>query len=309
MQQLARAVRTLLDADPTTFAGLTTPEGRAWIGRLGQLFDDAAAHWGLAADDGPILHGYSAVVVPARRGATRVAVKLVCPPHAVDDEAAGLSAWAGVGTARLLDVDHFRGILLEERLDASRPLSAKPLGDAARAAGALIATLAVKSEAAMPTTYAHAAAIAATLDGERSSATCPLPAAVLEAALQAARQLGAGARRSLVHADLHYDNILASYRPGSPWIAIDPKPLIGDPERSVAELLWTRADEMEDDDAIRTVFDAVVAGGGLDEVVARRWTIARTAEYWLWGSRRGLTEDPRRCERVIRAMVRDPVHR
>jgi streptomycin 6-kinase len=45
--------------------------------------------------------------------------------------------------------------------------------------------------------------------------------------------------------DLHYDNILASQRPGGPWVAIDPSTAAGTPQRSVAELLWTRVEELK----------------------------------------------------------------
>jgi hypothetical protein len=39
---------------------------------------------------------------------------------------------------------------------------------------------------------------------------------------------------------------LASQRPSQPWVAIAPAAAVGAPERSVAEPLWTRADELPD---------------------------------------------------------------
>ena len=49
-------------------------------------------------------------------------------------------------------------------------------------------------------------------------------------------------RDRLVHADLHYGNILAGDR--EPWLAIDPRAVAGDPEHAVPELLWARLDEV-----------------------------------------------------------------
>ncbi|HEY6791610.1 MAG TPA: hypothetical protein VI365_30285 [Trebonia sp.] len=67
----------------------------------------------------------------------------------------------------------------------------------------------------------------------------------------------------LVHTDLRYDNILASQRPGQRWVAIDPEAAVGAPERSVAELLWTRADELPGPYAINGLLDTVVENGQL----------------------------------------------
>jgi streptomycin 6-kinase len=47
-----------------------------------------------------------------------------------------------------------------------------------------------------------------------------------------ARQLGARAGDRLVHADLHYGNVLAGDR--EPWLAIDPRAVAGDPGTTAA---------------------------------------------------------------------------
>jgi streptomycin 6-kinase len=85
----------------------------------------------------------------------------------------------------------------------------------------------------------------------------------------------------LTHADLHYGNVLAGDR--EPWLAIDPKPLAGDPEHSVPELLWARADEIEDAQGVRRLLTVIVENGALDAEKARRWAIVRAVDYWLWG--------------------------
>jgi streptomycin 6-kinase len=115
-----------------------------------------------------------------------------------------------------------------------------------------------------------------------------------------ARELAATAVSSLVHADLHYGNILAGAR--EPWLAVDPHAVSGDPEQSVPELMWTRIDEL-DDSAVRALLDVIVDTGRLDADKAFAWTIVRAVDYWLWGLPIGLTIDPARCQRLLRIMM------
>ena len=108
----------------------------------------------------------------------------------------------------------------------------------------------------------------------------------------------------LVHADLHYGNVLVGQRES--WLAIDPKPVAGDPEHAVPELLWTRVDELEDAAAIRRLLAVLASSGELDGDKARGWAIVRGVDYWLWGLENGLTEDPKRCQRILAAHLMQP---
>jgi len=54
---------------------------------------------------------------------------------------------------------------------------------------------------------------------------------------------GAGAR-ALRHVDLHFANVLAADR--EPWLAIDPKGLLGDPAFESVTVLWNRVEEYGD---------------------------------------------------------------
>jgi streptomycin 6-kinase len=49
---------------------------------------------------------------------------------------------------------------------------------------------------------------------------------------------------------------------------------------------------------------AVLADSGeLDGEKARGWAIVRCVDYWLWGLEHGLTEDPKRCRRILAALT------
>ncbi len=97
--------------------------------------------------------------------------------------------------------------------------------------------------------------------------------------------------------------LLASQRPGQPWVAIDPAAAVGAPERSVAELLWTRADELHDPQAITGLLGIFVDSGQLDRAKATAWAFVRSIDYWLWGLQNGFTSDPVRCQRVASALA------
>ena len=72
----------------------------------------------------------------------------------------------------------------------------------------------------------------------------PIPRRYVEQALAIGRDLlaGDGTRPVVVHGDLHYANVLAD--DAGEWLAIDPKPMAGDPHYEPAPMLWNRMDEL-----------------------------------------------------------------
>jgi streptomycin 6-kinase len=287
----------------TDFAPLRTAIGRAWIASLPARVDKIASSWDLVVHDDHIRNGYSAVVVPVERGGRPLSLKLAWPARQALAEAAALAAWNGRGSVELVRSAPRQGALLLERLDASRPLSRLPLADAARVTGELIRTLAIAPPATFLATQQEARQLTTSLRQRQRELDCPVPPAWIQLATGAAATLAESRAAVLVHADLHYDNILASYRAGRPWIAIDPSARTGDPERSVPELLWTRADELGDGDAILALLDLIADAGQLNRDKAAAWAFVRAIDYWLWALQHGLTIDPLRCERIAAALV------
>ena len=107
----------------------------------------------------------------------------------------------------------------------------------------------------------------------------------------------------LLHTDLHYANVLAADR--EPWLAIDPKPLSGDPHYEVAPMLWNRWDELlaasrSVRDGIRLRFHTLVDVAGLDERRARDWVVLRMVHNAMWelGDADGVT----RCVTVAKSV-------
>ncbi|MER6984049.1 aminoglycoside phosphotransferase family protein, partial [Streptomyces carpinensis] len=92
----------------------------------------------------------------------------------------------------------------------------------------------------------------------------------------AVREVAAEPGDRLLHWDLHYDNVLAADR--APWIAIDPKPLAGDPGFDLMPALHNRYDPAE----TRWRFHALTGLLGLDRERARAWTLGRVLQKCLW---------------------------
>ena|SRR6266571_5176906 len=171
-------------------------------------------------------------------------LKLTWPYQRIEVEARALKAWDGNGAVRLLDARPELGALLLERLDATRSLESVDLLDAAEMAGGLLRRLAIPAPEGFLKLEDLAQGIADSLPTRQEALGNPIPAGWLDSAQRLARELGARASNQLVHADLHYGNVLAGER--EPWLAIDPKPIAGDPEHAVPELLWRRLDEADD---------------------------------------------------------------
>jgi streptomycin 6-kinase len=98
--------------------------------------------------------------------------------------------------------------------------------------------------------------------------------------------------RTLVHGDFHPGNILAAER--EPWLAIDPKPLVGDPAFEPIQLLTQRAGRLTEptspDEAARRI-TAIAERSGLDADRIAQWGIARCAEWSMWSWEHGHTID------------------
>jgi streptomycin 6-kinase len=120
--------------------------------------------------------------------------------------------------------------------------------------------------------------VAGAADGLRAlPRSAPLPRRLVEQTLSLARDLvtDPATTGTLVHGDLHYDNVLMSE--AGEWRAIDPKPVSGDPHYEVAPMLWNRFEELSGDvrAGIRRRFHTVIDVAGLDEERARDWVVVR----------------------------------
>lgn len=267
--------------------------GRTWISQLPIVVESLCKQWNLTVDGAP-MHGYLGLVVPVKRGNESCALKVSWFDETTAHEVSALSIWNGQGAVRLLEAEPEIGAMLLERLDSRRSLGEVEIGEAVAVAGYLLRRLSVPAPNDLPQLKVLAERLSQTLPERWDRLNRPMPRPLIDAARGLATQLGASASSMLVNYDLHYGNVLAGER--EPWLAIDPKVVVGDPEFGVAQLLWTRLEDMDREGGLSRHFHALVDHAGLDRNRARSWTLVRCVDYWLWALSVGLTEDPARCE-------------
>ncbi|MEV7359762.1 aminoglycoside phosphotransferase family protein [Kitasatospora sp. NPDC091276] len=272
------------------------PDGRAWVARLPALADELLDHWELRLD-GPPAHGIHALVLPVRRAdGTPAALKLQPVDEETEGEPVALRAWDGRGAVRLLDHEPASGSMLLERLDPGRSLL-----DVADDRGALHVIAGLLRELTGPQVEVpDLRRLADLADGLLARA--PVAAAALADPAErrlladcaaALREVRTEPGDRLLHWDLHYGNVLAPPESGgrAPWLAIDPKPLVGHPGFELLPALRNRwADVLATGDvarALRWRFDVLVEALELDREAALAWTLARVLQNAVWAAEDG----------------------
>ncbi|GGP96555.1 streptomycin 6-kinase [Actinomadura coerulea] len=267
--------------------------GRAWIAALPDLANEFLDRWALRPD-GPGRHGVASLVLPVTRAdGTPAALKLqpVTDEHAT--EPVGLRVWDGEGAVRLLDHDPGTGTMLLERLDATRPLSSVADDDTALGvlADLLVRLVAVPAPEGLRRLADIAAAMLDEVPGAVPALGDPADRRLVRTCASAVAELVGEPGDRLLHWDLHYDNVLAAER--EPWLAIDPKPLAGDPGFDLLPALDDRWDEVvAGGDVTRAVlrrFDLLTEALGLDRKRATGWTLGRVLQNALWDVEDGET--------------------
>jgi streptomycin 6-kinase len=290
----------LLITVPEDFAADTVGRegeaGRRWIDGLPELVEALCERWALVVD-GAVMHGYLGLVVPVRSGDEPAVLKVSWIDESNADEAVALSAWAGQGAVRLFKADLSLGALLLERLDSRRSLNAVAIDEAVRVAGRLLRRLAVPAPDGVRPLPAVATDLSRNLPERWERYGRPMPRRVLDQARAAAAQLGPSNGKLLVNYDLSYTDVLASERES--WLVVDPKVVAGAPEYGPAQLLWRRLDVIEAQGGLERCFRTLCEAAELDLDLARRWTLVRCVDYWLWELSVGWTDDPARCARII----------
>src|SRR5262245_22846371 len=260
-------------------------EGRAWTAALPDLASSTMERWSLRPD-GRARHGMVSLVLPVvRDDGTPAALKLQPLDDETKGEPVGLQEWNGQGTVLLLDHDPVSGAMLLERLDSGRPLST--VEDDLAAVQLLAEIMARLVAFTAPTGLRRLANIAAGMLDQVPQALPALAEAdrrLLRYCAGAVNELIGEPGDRLLHWDLHYDNVLAGTR--EPWLAIDPKPLAGDPCFELLPALHNRWEDVvatgDVAGAVRRRFDLMVDVVGLDRDRAVGWTLGRVLQNALW---------------------------
>jgi streptomycin 6-kinase len=163
-------------------------------------------------------------------------LKLQYPHLEVDHEAAALAHWDGSGAVRLLAHDPDRHALQLEPCEPGTPVFDLDQDAALDVLVELLPRLWQPSDRPFISLADEAAHWAATLPGIWQRAGRPFERDLLAAALEAIGELATTqGDQVLLHQDLHTGDVLRAAR--EPWLAIDPKPLVGEREFGLAPIV------------------------------------------------------------------------
>ena len=244
---------------------------------VGPVIWECAARWGLSLGE-PFDGSQVSLVLPAKGKTDQDLVLKVQFPHRESRaEAVALKAWGGRGAVRLLDYDERHHALLLERCLPGTQLSDVGAEAALDVLIDLLPRLWVPAPRSIGTLADEAEWWLGYLENAFERAGCPFDHELLTIATEALRELPSSqGEQVLIHQDLHGGNVLAANR--EPWLAIDPKALVGEREFSVAPIVRSYELGNERETVIHR-FRRLTGELGLDPDRAGRWTIAQTLAW------------------------------
>lgn len=262
--------------------------GVAWLNRLPTLTEDLGQRWSLEVGLPFPNLSYNWVVPARREDGARAVLKLSFPgDKEFRTEAAALAAFGGRGICHLLELDPDRGAMLLERLQPGRPLTG--VGDDEEAT-AVAAGVMKKLWRPAPPDHAFPTVSDWSRGFERlrrrfDGGTGPIPTRLVgEAESLFAELLASGETPLLLHGDLHQENILSAGR--EPWLAIDPKGVVGEAAYDTAALLHNPAGTLDVPDPRRVLerrLDVLSKELRLDRARVRAWGLAQAVLAAYWG--------------------------
>ncbi len=255
-------------------AGLTHG---VWLERVPDLLTECVEQWGLDLGDPYVAGaaGYTVrAVLPDR---TPAVLKLIYPHREAEHEAAALRLWDGDGAVRLLAYDDERWAMLIERCEPGTLLAELEADAALGVFVALLPRLWKTAGEPFRPLAEEAMWWVDSLPDDWERADRPFERRILDAAVESLTTLSeTQGDQVLLHQDLHGDNVLAAQR--EPWLAIDPKPLLGEREFAVAPIVRDVELGHNRRDALYRL-DRLTAELGLDRDRARGWTIGQTIAW------------------------------
>jgi streptomycin 6-kinase len=218
-------------------------DARAWVERLPALLRATTAAWGLDLQQQLTHDGHASVTFHVLTGAGEPAVlKLSLPDEETRFEATALDRWAGDGAVRLLRASDDGYILLLERCAPGRDLWTVDTVEQIEVIVDLLPRLWRHPQEGDPFPEVSDTVAGWVARMPELARSIDVPDEVAADVRSWARELKGDGPRRLLHGDLHPSNILAAER--APWLAIDPKPWIGDPAFDLAQVLvnWVWVD-------------------------------------------------------------------
>jgi streptomycin 6-kinase len=251
------------------------PERRAWLERLPNAIHELQERWSLSLgvpfDHSDVSCAWVAPVMLA--DGTRAILKLGMPHFEGTHEIQGLRFWDGDPTVRLLDADVDLNAMLLEECQPGSALRELPESEQDAIVSGLLRR--IWSRPAPPHVFRPLSALTAYWAAETKLSMHKWPdAGLVQEGLRLFGELSRPAADDVLLAtDLHAGNVLRAER--KPWLAIDPKPFVGDCAYDATQHLFNCKDRMlaAPDATIHRMGDLLE----IDDERIRLWMFARSA--------------------------------
>lgn len=272
-----------------------------WMGRLPDQVAEMERRWSLSVQE-RLEPSFSYVARASHVDLGEVIVKLGVPGIEFVRELEALRLYGGQGAVRLLKADPTNGAMM---LESVRPGGA--LSDVRSDEEATSIATSVMRRLWRPAPKRHPFATMSEFEGGvewlricLANRGSPIPTTLVDRAQGLLREMASSATKPvLLHGDLHHDNILSAER--LPWLAVDPKGVVGDPAYDVGPFLYNRLFETHDPGStLRRRVDQIaeelgfqrdrIVGAAIPRAVLAAWPSGSSGEPW---------RDPLRCAELL----------
>ncbi|KRF11184.1 aminoglycoside phosphotransferase family protein [Paenibacillus sp. Soil787] len=270
-----------------------------WLRDFDRLICDSEERWQMKLMS-PFDLSFNYVAPAIRKDGTEVVVKLVIPGDEFASEVGALKLFNGNGMVKIIDVDIENGILILERLLPGKTLAVlENEEEAAHIASQVMKRLwipAPTNSSSIPTTFTMEKKLIHILK-KNTEGLGPITKEILQEAVDTYKSMNAMPDKPfLLHGDLHHYNILMAAR--EPWLAIDPKGLIGDREYDVIQYLLNKLPNGDSTNVIEKRIDILVKELNLDKKRLLSWGFAHSVLSTCWT----VQEDGRYSEPFYKAI-------
>jgi len=261
-------------------------EAIAWLERLPDILANCQRRWSLTIGP-PFALTFNYVAPAVRADGTQVVLKVCSLTDEFPQQPEALRLVDGYGMVRLLECDPAEEIMLLERLMPGTFL--RNVEDD-QVSTSIAASIMRKIWRPVPEKHPFKTVQDWGKGFDRlrqyyGGGTGPFPKALLEEAETLYRELSASMSQPvLLHGDLHHENILAAER--EPWLAIDPKGLVGEPAYEVGAWLRNPMPQLLDmpqpGRILARRIDQLAAELGFDRARLRDWGLAQAMLSAWW---------------------------
>jgi len=250
--------------------------GKKWCKTIPTIAIDVAIKWNLSII-GSLNGGSHSLILKCIRAQENLVLKLPYPNIENRFEAIALKQYSGEGAVKLYSYQNkMPAMLLEEILPGSPLLrfsdpitSLKILCDLSQR---------LRREPLNGITYINIYKWATNFFSKIEKAG--ISASTVQQCYKILNYVKHSNTTKLINQDIHYENILASNR--EPWLAIDPKPAIGEPAFEGAQVLLISIGYTNIETTIYKVLDIITPYFGYDPIRILSWSYLRAIHAIIW---------------------------